>query len=289
MWGTRVWSLAREDPLEKEMATYSSALAWKIPWPEDPGRLQSMGLQIVRHDWATSLSFFPCGYLGYKSLILHYRGAPSSKAHGGFQKLSAVHLQVFPLWESPCWKNSGLVAYLESFYFPSLPVFCKHCYCSVFRLGLIYLWRYLWRLPLWNKVRFIYISVFRVCFRILWASFIWQDKTEKEPGLFVTLEISSPQKCPKAQPIGIHVWPAASFLNYSAALKQQLLGAVGALGLHILWKINILTRMMILLMSPFSAFKCQGHRIQLCSYTLPPLGIDNYFITFHYSRRLCVR
>ena len=93
------------------------------------------------------------------------------------------------------------VAYLESFYFPSLPVFCKHCYCSVFRLGLIYLWRYLWRLPLWNKVRFIYISVFRVCFRILWASFIWQDKTEKEPGLFVTLEISSPQKCPKAQPI----------------------------------------------------------------------------------------
>ena len=34
----------------KEMATYSSALAWKIPWPEDPGRLQSMGLQIVRHD-----------------------------------------------------------------------------------------------------------------------------------------------------------------------------------------------------------------------------------------------
>ena len=180
------------------------------------------------------------------------------------------------------------VAYLESFYFPSLPVFCKHCYCSVFRLGLIYLWRYLWRLPLWNKVRFIYISVFRVCFRILWASFIWQDKREKEPGLFVTLEISSPKKCPKAQPIGICVWLAAPFLNYSAALKQQLLGAVGALGFRVLWKINILTRMMILLMSPFSAFKCQGRRIQLCSYTLPPLGIDNYFITFHYSRRLCV-
>ena len=108
MWETRVWSLGLEDPLEKEMATYSSALAWKIPWTEDPGRLQSMGLQIVRHDWATSLSFFPYGYLGYKSLILHYRGAPSSKAHGGFQKLSAVHLQVFPLWESPRWKNSGL-------------------------------------------------------------------------------------------------------------------------------------------------------------------------------------
>ena len=71
------------------------------------------------------------------------------------------------------------VAYSESFYFPSLPVFCKHCYFSVFRLGFIDLWRYLWRLPLWNKVRLIYISVFRVCFRILWASFIWPDKREK--------------------------------------------------------------------------------------------------------------
>ena len=38
-----------EDPLEKEMATHSSILAWKIPWMEEPGRLQSMGLQRVRH------------------------------------------------------------------------------------------------------------------------------------------------------------------------------------------------------------------------------------------------
>ena len=39
-----------EDPLEKEMATHSSILAWRIPWTEDPGRLQSMGSQRVRHD-----------------------------------------------------------------------------------------------------------------------------------------------------------------------------------------------------------------------------------------------
>ena len=39
-----------EDPLEKGMATYSSILAWRIPWTEKPGRLQSMGLQRVRHD-----------------------------------------------------------------------------------------------------------------------------------------------------------------------------------------------------------------------------------------------
>ena len=49
VWETRVRSLGWED-LEKEMATHSSILAWKIPWTEEPGRLQSMGLQRVRHD-----------------------------------------------------------------------------------------------------------------------------------------------------------------------------------------------------------------------------------------------
>ena len=47
---TRVRSLSQEDPLEKEMATHSSTLAWKIPWTEEPGRLQSMGLQRVGYD-----------------------------------------------------------------------------------------------------------------------------------------------------------------------------------------------------------------------------------------------
>ena len=53
----RVQSLGQEDLLEKEMATHSSILAWKIPWTEEPGRLLSMGSQRVRHDWATSLHF----------------------------------------------------------------------------------------------------------------------------------------------------------------------------------------------------------------------------------------
>ena len=48
----RVQSLGREDHLEKGMETHSSILAWRIPWSEEPGRLQSMGLQWVRHDWA---------------------------------------------------------------------------------------------------------------------------------------------------------------------------------------------------------------------------------------------
>ena len=47
---TWVRSLGREDPLEKEMATHSSILAWRIPWTEEPGGLQSTGSQRVRHD-----------------------------------------------------------------------------------------------------------------------------------------------------------------------------------------------------------------------------------------------
>ena len=50
MWETWVQSLGREDPLEKEMAIHSSAIAWKIPWTEEPDRLQSMESQRVGHD-----------------------------------------------------------------------------------------------------------------------------------------------------------------------------------------------------------------------------------------------
>ena len=52
---TRVQSLGREDPLEKEITIHSIAIAWKITWTKEPGRLQSMWSQRVRHDWATSL------------------------------------------------------------------------------------------------------------------------------------------------------------------------------------------------------------------------------------------
>ena len=50
IWENWIRSLGREDPLEKEMATHSSILAWRIPWTEEPGGLQSMGLQRVGHD-----------------------------------------------------------------------------------------------------------------------------------------------------------------------------------------------------------------------------------------------
>ena len=54
MWKTWVQVLGWEDPLEKEMAIHSSTIAWKIPWTEEPGRLQSIGSQRVGHDWVTS-------------------------------------------------------------------------------------------------------------------------------------------------------------------------------------------------------------------------------------------
>ena len=57
MQETRVQSLGQEDPLEKEMSTHSSIFAWRIPCTEEPGGLQSMESQRVRHDWATNTFF----------------------------------------------------------------------------------------------------------------------------------------------------------------------------------------------------------------------------------------
>ena len=57
MW---VWSLGWEDPLEHSMTTHSSILAWRIPWTEEPGGLQSIGWQRVRHDWSTLIMVSVC-------------------------------------------------------------------------------------------------------------------------------------------------------------------------------------------------------------------------------------
>ena len=67
MQETRVWPLDQEDLLEKEMATHSNILAWEIPWTEEPDRLQSMGLQRVRHNLASKQQqCVLCCYLGEK-------------------------------------------------------------------------------------------------------------------------------------------------------------------------------------------------------------------------------
>ena len=68
--------------LEKAMAPHSSTLAWEIPWTEEPGRLQSMGLRRVRHDWATSLSFFTFMHWRTHSSVLAWR-IPGMAEPGG--------------------------------------------------------------------------------------------------------------------------------------------------------------------------------------------------------------
>ena len=70
MWEMRVQSLGWEDPLEKEMAIHSSILAWRIPWTEEPGGLQFMGSQRVRHDLVTSLLHFTLSISSI--LFFHY-------------------------------------------------------------------------------------------------------------------------------------------------------------------------------------------------------------------------
>ena len=84
MQETWVWSLSWEDPLEEEMATHSSILAWKIPWTEEPGRLQSIGLQRVWHNLATEtsmllllLSCFSCVWLFATLWTVAYQAPPS--------------------------------------------------------------------------------------------------------------------------------------------------------------------------------------------------------------------
>ena len=70
MQETQLRSLGQEDPLERGMATYSSIVAWRIPWTKEAGGLQSVGSQRVRHNWVTNTSTFSLsGHLTSNSLI----------------------------------------------------------------------------------------------------------------------------------------------------------------------------------------------------------------------------
>ena len=91
----------QEDPLEKEMATHSSILAWRIPWMEEPGGLQSTGSQRVRHDWVTSLSL---------SFFLHIIG-----------------LKIY--WAWPCPSEQGVVS-------PSVSLYYQETFISLLSLSI---------------------------------------------------------------------------------------------------------------------------------------------------------
>ena len=80
-----VWSLSWEDPLEKEMATHSSLLAWRIPWTEEPGGLQSMKSQRVGHDWACIHLLRFSGMVrptDQKMIVIEMTGCCSSQEEG---------------------------------------------------------------------------------------------------------------------------------------------------------------------------------------------------------------
>ena len=81
------------DPLETAMATHSSTLAWKIPWVEEPGRLQSMGSQRVRQDWATSLSLFTrlTGRIVYLLEGLFPKGCKRAAQSNKCPQLPSIH------------------------------------------------------------------------------------------------------------------------------------------------------------------------------------------------------
>ena len=113
MWETRVRSLGWEDPLEKEMATHSSTLAWRIPWREERGRLQSMGLQRVGYDWATSLSFSSVRSLGPTLCNPIYCSTPGLPVYHQLPELAQTHVH----WVGDAIQRSHPLS------FPSLPAF----------------------------------------------------------------------------------------------------------------------------------------------------------------------
>ena len=89
MWETWVPSLGWEDSLEKGTATHSSILAWRISWTEGPGRLQSMGLQRIGHDWETFIHYLT--FFFFKAVLVKFHC---------MYTLQFVHL--FISWWVPC-------------------------------------------------------------------------------------------------------------------------------------------------------------------------------------------
>ena len=125
---TRVRSLGREDPLEKEMAPHSSTLAWRIPWMEEPGRLQSAGSQRVRHDWATSLQWWPV------TMKTYYRepwghNEKSWLCLRGKGRCSVVSHSLRPQLLLECWDHEGAMGEPQSVnpgFFPVLMFYKNH-------------------------------------------------------------------------------------------------------------------------------------------------------------------
>ena len=106
-----VWSLGLEDPLEKELSTHSSIFAWKIPWTEEPGRLQSMALQRVEHDWVTNTS--PVAQMVKKLPSVREISVISLGQKDHLQKEMATHSSIHA-WRIPWTGEPGGLQSIES-------------------------------------------------------------------------------------------------------------------------------------------------------------------------------
>ena len=113
MWETQVQSLGGEDPLEKEMATHSSILVWEIPWTEEPGGLQSIRSQRVRHKWVTNTFTFLYTFLDFLVLIVKYKCSIFF-----FQKFLTIPdtLHYHDSFKSNFWTYKNTYTHTQSFY-----------------------------------------------------------------------------------------------------------------------------------------------------------------------------
>ena len=113
---TQVQSLCWDDPLEKRMVIYSSILAWRIPWTEEPGGLQSMGLQRVRHDWSDlTYSFTLTNSLTHSHSLAHtllsryyYLQGKKLRQREG-KELFQSYTPMVQLWDSCLGKQSFML------------------------------------------------------------------------------------------------------------------------------------------------------------------------------------
>ena len=108
MWEMWAWSLNQEDPLEKGMATHSSILAWRIPWTEESGGLQSMGSQRVRQYWVTNTHFqgFPGGTVVKESASNVGDLGLIPGLEDLLDKGVAIHSSILA-WRIPCTEEPG--------------------------------------------------------------------------------------------------------------------------------------------------------------------------------------
>ena len=154
MQETWVWSLGQEDPLEKEMATHSRILAWRIPWTEEPGGLQSMQLQRVGHDCSSSyhilvflcLSYFPRMIIS--SLFWPYSVTLKASLYRILFGLPCSWiLVVFGLWKLDDEKRRNVDSFPVELHFDNTFLYPKpHSWLTALSPSLKYriLWIYTW-------------------------------------------------------------------------------------------------------------------------------------------------